>query len=254
MAITLNTLNNGAPSRYLGGSGQDVHPYVKGYFYVWFKFPPLITSTDQEEANNTLLTLSEGFTPPGDRQLKTEDVQGLGGLDSTFITGQTLDRSFSIQYKDLWGAPVFRIHRAWSNIIKPHLGLADRKAGVEKFIPTEYKGRCIVIQTKPIITSNGKESPIGTLTTDSNAFKSTDIIKVDLFDGVIPTVDLSSVYDSNISDNSIVKPSVQYRFDGAKYDETDEGVLTLATSILNKNVYNTKTIGQSTKMTDKSLG
>jgi hypothetical protein len=216
-------------NRYLGGSrrGADSHPFVKGYFYVFFGFPPSLFEVGGGAVNGNIssnqaliytLSGAEGFTPPGDRQLKTEDVMGMGGVDSSFITGQTIDRNFSIQYRDYWGAPIFRIHRQWTQYLNPYFGGVTGRNAL--FSPSEYKGTCMVIQTKPITKL------------DNTSWELTDIIKVDYFDGVFPTTDLKSAYDSNITDNSVAKPTVQYRFDGFPLDETNPDVLAKALRVL----------------------
>lgn len=243
--ITLDGANNNqnhSPdiNRYLGGArrGVDSHPYVKGYFYVFFGFPTDLfpdsaseeSSIIKERAMIYTLSAAEGYTPPGDRQLKTEDIAGQGGVDSSFITGQTLDRNFSIQYRDYWGAPIFRIHRQWTQYLNPYIGGATtvRRGDVTQnveFAPYEYKGTCMIIQTKPV-------------TLIDTGYSESDIIKVDYFDGVFPTTDLKSAYDSNITDNGIVRPTVQYRFDGFPLDETNPAVRQKALQILNSVDYN----------------
>lgn len=208
--MATNYANGLKSSRFMGGSASSVHPFIKGYFYVFFKFPRIISNETHKDFGKTLRSLCEGYQPPGDRQIKYEDVMGMGGVDSSFITGQTLDRNFSLNFRDVWGAPIFKIHREWTKIIDPFLGgHVKEKDDTISFIPSDYKGSVMIVQTKPIMV-NG----------NSKDFKPEDIIKVDIMDGVFPLTDLSSVYDANISDNSIVKPTVQYRFDGAKFDET----------------------------------
>ena len=217
-------------NRYLGGfnRGVDSHPYVKGYFYVFFGFPTYLFSGgefDMSKDKALIYTLSaaEGYTPPGDRQLKQEDVMGMGGVDASFITGQTIDGNFSIQYRDYWGAPIFRVHRQWTQYLNPYFGGVTENGGgltTPKFAANEYKGTCMIIQTKPITKAHGSN------------YSKQDIIKVDFFDGVFPTTDLKSAYDSNITDNSIAKPTVQYRFDGFPLDETNDDVLNKAEQIL----------------------
>jgi len=227
-----------APDRYLGGSTiTDYHPYVKGYFYTFFQFPPIVANWNSELNNTngslTLLSLCEGFTPPGDRQLKTEDVTGLGGIDATFVVGQTIDRSFSLMFRDVWGSPIFIYHRAWSSIIDPFLGglvSSDDNNSVTDFVPASYKGKIMVVQTKPIALKASK-APFNSSST--NIDWKNYIIKVHLFDGVVPITDLNSVYGSNINDNTIVRPTVQYRFDGKEYDETVPGVIEKAATLLN---------------------
>ena len=230
-AITFsNAITSDYTNRYTGGSdlAENANPFIKGYFYVLFELPDLFSddssTTGASKANleKLLLSSAESFTPPGDRQLKTEDIQGMGGLDSSFITGQTIDRNFSIQYKEFWGAPIFRVHRKWTNIINPYAGgLVKSTAGSVNFEASAYKGKLWVIQAKPVVGQDEKKYEIE------------DIIKVDYFDGVFPRTDLKSIYDSNITDNSIVRPNVQYSFDGFPLDETNEQVLLAAKDKLN---------------------
>jgi hypothetical protein len=221
-------------NRYLGGATRtvDSHPYVKGYFYVFFGFPPGLfadgsnATVSASMAQTYTLSAAEGFTPPGDRQLKTEDVMGMGGVDASFITGQTIDRNFSIQYRDYWGSPIFRIHRQWTGFLNPYYGGATGTTNINlDFAASDYKGTCMIIQTKPVTKLT------------SATWTKKDIIKVDYFDGVIPITDLKSAYDSNITDNSIAKPTVQYRFDGFPLDETNPDVLDKAYNILSNIQY-----------------
>jgi len=231
-----NTLS--APDRYLGGqSVLNYHPYVKGYFYVFFSFPPVVSNSinNFNPSYRVLLSLCEGFTPPGDRQLKTEDVTGVGGVDASFVVGQTIDRTFSLMYRDIWGSPIFVYHRAWTSIIDPFLGGYITKSNDEDFVPNLYKGKVLVVQTKPIALKS-----TGTINnSNSNDWKKY-IIKVHLFDGVFPITDLNSVYDSNINDNTIVRPTIQYRFDGKEYDETVPGVLDTAAAAMSKLTISTR--------------
>jgi len=221
--LSSNIYNN----RYLGGSELEanVHPYVKGYFYTIFELPDIFNDTDEANVQKTLLSAAEGFTPPGDRQLKTEDIMGMGGLDATFVTGQQIDRNFSIQYRDYWGAPIFRIHRQWTSIINPYAGgvikTSTNQDSVNNFESKAYKGKLWVIETKPVLGNSDKE------------FTEDDVQKVFYFDGVFPRTDLISAYDSNITDNSVVRPNVQYSFDGFPLDETDPVIVTNALTKLN---------------------
>jgi hypothetical protein len=228
-----NTSKSG--NRYGGGSAStSSHPYVKGYFYVFFGFPSQIFNASGNNVSagmnptasqNYLLSSAESFTPPGDRTLTMGDVQGQGGVAASFITGQTITREFSIQYKDYFGAPIFRIHKQWTSYLNPYLGASTIASD---FTPNEYKGVCMVIQTKPVARSSDES-----LTSGMGIWKESDIVKVSFFDGVVPMTDLSSAYDANITDNSFVKPTVQYKFDGFPLDETDDIVLTKAQEILN---------------------
>jgi len=232
--LSLKNLSIKVPNRDLSMAAQagQNHPFIKGYFYIFFRFPKIVTSLvgrdNGSDVNNILLSLCEGYTPPGDRQLKLEDIQGMGGVDSSFVTGQTIDRNFSLQFRELWGSPIMKIHRAWTSIIDPLTGgldisddspLGELKDTIQ-FSPEFYKGKIIIVQTKPILSF-----------TATNVEKA--IVKVDAMKGVVPTMDLNSVYDSNITDNSIVKPNVTYRFDGAKIDDAyDPKLIDYAVSLL----------------------
>jgi hypothetical protein len=202
---------------------------------VFFGFPPTLFNGATIDRTNALvysLSAAEGYTPPGDRQLKKEDVMGMGGVDASFITGQTIDRNFSIQYRDYWGAPIFRIHRQWTQYLNPYFGGVTENYGSEGapplFMANEYKGTCMIIQTKPITKARGE------------LYDKWDIVKVDFYDGVFPVTDLKSAYDSNITDNSVARPTVQYSFDGFPLDETNEDVLNKAVEILRTVRYDSK--------------
>lgn len=213
--------------RYQGGSGrgESDHPYVKGYFYVFFGLPSTLFNSggiSNASAKNYLLSSAEGYTPHADRQMNLQDTQGLGGAGgASFITGQTISRDFSIQYKDYWGAPIMRIHRTWTGYLDPYLGVSVK---ADKFASNEYKGTCMVIQTKPVARQVGNTA---------TEWKIEDIIKVSYYDGVQCLTDLNSAYDANITDNSIVKPTVNYRFDGYPLTETTPSVVETAVAILN---------------------
>jgi len=222
-------------NRYIGGSDKTVndHPFIKGYFYVFFGFPTTLfgdaAGMDAKSAQKYLLTSAESFTPPGDRQINLQDMQGQGGVDSSFITGQTITRDFSIQYKDYWGSPVFRIHKRWTNYINPYLGVSEV---ADSFSANEYKGICMVIQTKPVARKGASGDD------KRKAWTKADILKVHLFDGVQCTTDFSSIYDANVTDNSFVKPTAQYKFDGYPLDETDPATIETALKVLqNANMF-----------------
>jgi len=243
--ISLGVVPTTSGNRYHGGSaqGEGSHPYIKGYFYVFFGLPSNLifdgTNTmSSSDAANIMMTSAEGFTPPGDRTIMTGDIQGQGGVDASFITGQQITREFSIQYKDYWGAPIFRIHRNWTGYINPYLG---GSTVASEFSSKEYKGACMVVQTKPVAKLKEQN-------TASGPYKKSDIIKVDFFDGVMPITDLKSAYDANITDNTFVKPSVQYKFDGFPLDETDENTMTKALTLLNSSSIFESTISAYSKL------
>jgi len=210
-------------SRYLGGAidrGAADHPMLTGNFYVFFGLPSAIFGSDSNTSaaavQGTLLTAAEEFTPHADAQVKIIDADGQGGVGSSFISGKSITREFSITYKDFWDAPIFRIHRKWS-FINPYFGASDI---AHDYSASEYKGVCMVIRTKPVVRKGN--------------WSLEDIIKIDYYNGVFPKVDLSSVYSATINDNQLVRPQVTYSFDGFPLCETDDNVLKAAVEILNQ--------------------
>jgi hypothetical protein len=246
----ISLANNGAGTssdRYVGGSSRTTesdHPYIKGYFYVFFGLPSTLFSGSTINSNiakNYLLSSAESFTPHADRQMNVQDTQGMGGAGgASFITGQNITRDFSIQYREYWGSPIMRIHRNWTGYLDPYLGVS---VIAKNFTANEYKGSCMVIQTKPVARKVGDNA------TD---WSTNDIIKVYYYDGVQCLTDLNSAYDANIADNSIVKPSVQYRFDGYPLTETNPNVLKTAVDVLNNAKIFDNTVELYNKLMDNS--
>lgn len=247
------SLKNGSNSvgadRYAGGQGrtESDHPFTKGYFYVFFGLPSQLFgsgSINNTAAKDYLLSSAEAFTPHADRQIMTQDTQGMGGAGgASFIVGQQISREFNIQYKDYWGSPVMRIHRNWTGYLDPYLGVSIK---ADNFGASEYKGTCMVIQTKPVARKVGK---------DQKEWKPADILKVYFYDGVQCLTDFNSVYDSNIAENSFVKPTAQYKFDGYPLTELDPEVLESAVTVLNNASIFTKTIEVYNKLvSDTNVG
>lgn len=220
--------SSNSADRYIGGASRTAsdHPFIKGYFYVFFGLPNTLFTENgitRSNAKNYLLSSAEGYTPHADRQMMLQDTQGMGGAGgASFIAGQTITREFGIQYKDYWGAPIMRVHRTWTGYLDPYLGTS---IVAKDFSSSEYKGTCMVIQTKPVARATTGGSP--------QVWATSDIIKVAYYDGVQCLTDLNSAYDSNIMDNSIVRPQVQYRFDGYPLNETNATVLATAVAVLN---------------------
>jgi len=210
-------------TRYMGGAAraETDHPMLTGNFYVYFKLPKAFTTgTDVSlDASKFLLSAAEEYTPHADAQIKVADVEGQGGIGASFITGRTHSREFTINYRDYWKAPIFNIHRRWS-FINPYFGGTT----ASKFGAEEYKGTCMVIQTKPVVRG----------VAGAEAWKADDITKIAYYDGVFPKVDINAVYSATVSDNTVVKPSIQYSFDGYPLDETsyDGALKTIAAGIL----------------------
>jgi hypothetical protein len=217
-------------NRYFGGTYLKDHPYIKGYFQVFFELPPAIfggADVAPATLGNILTSTCEAFTPHGDRTLNKVDITGQGGVSSSFVSGQTITRDISLTFKETWDAPVWRILRQWTaSIINPYTGVSDV---LTDFVGNEYKGRAMVIETKPINTSVPGKSP--------QDLRSS-IIRIYYYDGVFPTTDISSVFDSSIQDNSNVTLNIPFSFDGYPLDHTNEQTLDRAVQyIKDKDLY-----------------
>lgn len=212
---------------YFGGSSQDdsATPATKGFFFVFFALPGHIFkgALPSADAQQYLLNAAIDWTPPGDRQLNTVEDKSIGGNVSNHITGHQTSNEFSITYKEFASGSLVRIHRKWSAYIDPYLGgstIADT------FAPNEYKGKMMVIQTKPITRVNKEQ------------WKESDIIKVDLFDGVFCTQDPLAPFGNGVEQNERINIPAQYKFDGQPLNESVEGVMEQALDVLrSKDIY-----------------
>ena len=107
--------------------------------------------------------------------------------------------------------------------INPYLG---GSTVADVFAPSEYKGAVMVIQTKPVARVNKED------------WKITDIIKVDLYDGVFPLPDPSSPFNNGVEQMEKVSIPVQYKFDGQPLTEVDSDTLNQALEVLqNADIY-----------------
>jgi len=217
-------------TRYYGGSNRKEHPYVKGYFQAFFELPPLVAadgSTSPNDANAIILTAScKGFTPHGDRTLNKVDIIGQGNVGASFVTGQTITRTFNLTFEEKYRSPIWRIFRKWTSlIIDPYTGVSN----LEVFEANQYKGRCLVVETMPVRLDAGA----------SDEMFRRNIIKVFYYDGVFPETDISSIFDGNTSaPDANVEINMQFSFDGQPLDETNENTLEKAISFMrNANLY-----------------
>ena len=227
--ITFRT-NTSIPSGgngYDGGSERDesATPFTKGYFFVFFALPgTLFNSTmSANDAKQYLLNSAIDFQPHADRQLQTVEVKGIGNTTANFIVGQQTTQDFSLTFKEYATSPICKIHKKWTSYINPFLG---GSTVADVFAPSEYNGSVMVIQTKPVARVNKDD------------WKLTDIIKVDLYDGVFPLPDPSSPFNNGVEQMEKVSIPVQYKFDGQPLTEVDADTLNQALEVLqNADIY-----------------
>jgi len=207
-------------TRYMGGQTRKNHPYVSGYWQFFVNLPPKIFPGDNYSAGQWLHSTAEGFTPPS-RTLNKADVPGQGGLGSSFVTGQTLTRTFTVTFREYQNMPIFGIINRWVSIIDPYTGVAPVDG--DDWLPTTYKGSAYAILTKPV----GGDL-VGEINDDM-------IEQVWAFSGVFPEGDGCDAFASDIATNDVAQLSITFSFDGWPLTKADAGVKAVALAHLNKN-------------------
>lgn len=219
--ITLDSANKNI-QMFSGGStkGEESSPFTKGFFFVFFTLPPKIfnTSMDPNIAAQVLRNLCKNFQPPADRQLNFVEDKSIGNNTSKYLVGHTTTNEFTLTLKEKAKSPACRVVAKWAGYIDPLLGAS---VVADTFGPDEYKGACIVIQTKPVARLNKTD------------WKKSDIIKVHQFEGVVPNIDPMSMFGNDIETNTEkVEIPVPFSFDGSPLTELVPEVLDNALELL----------------------
>ena len=232
-------------TRFAGGSASRTHSFVKGYFYVVFKLPSVKIFDKKysaEDATSHLMANAISFQPHGDSQLMTAEEKGLGGTTANFITGIQTDTTFNLSFRERHDSPVVKALNLWAGYMSPYLGASCM---ADDFNGSEYKGSCMVIETKPVARGKGIEC-------NTTEWKEKDITAVYLYDGVFPKMKISSAYDSSIEDNSLLQVSMPFSFDGHPLDIQVNGMAEKAKNILNNMEVFNKTSDVYRKLLDSA--
>jgi len=186
-------------TRYSGGV-KNIHPFISGYWIMQFKSLPTTIFTDVAQhvtIKNWFRTSAEGFTPPN-KTLNKTDVPGMGGLGSSFLTGQTLTRTFSTTHREYSGLKLFNIINLWGNVIDVNYGVNVKG---KTFYSSDYKADLYVGLLKPTVQASG-------------ALQAEDFEQVFLFSGVFPETIPYDSLNQDISTNDSIQLSVTWNFDG----------------------------------------
>jgi len=199
-------------SRYIGGHGRKNHPHVSGYWQ-FFLLPPEAIFSDNISGKyeDWWNATAEGFTPPT-RNLNKADVPGQGGLGSSWITGQTLNRTFSVTFREYRDLVIYNLFCLWTSVIDPYTGVSPLSG--DKWLGESYKGEAFAILTRP---TNANE----TLT-------SNDIEEVYYFTGVWPENQPDDALASDISGPNLTQITMNFSFDGWPLTKKDDNVLQAA--------------------------
>jgi len=202
------------------------HPKIKGYFYVFIDLPDgIFTDEEAKFAQKWLSATCTNFTPHS-KNLNLVDLNAQGGVQHSYIAGQTISREITLTFYEYRNAPIYRTLSKWMNMaIDPYVGVS----ALDKFEPRDYKGTITVIKTIPVGAAYpNPNSPF-------NGFQDYHIEHVWIYPGCIPSgSDQSEVLDEDVAAQSEVQVSYTFRFDG--FPLTDDYDITLkqkAANLLN---------------------
>lgn len=211
-------------TRYLGGHSRTGHPYVNGYWQ-FFIAPPavLFKNLDGALAGEWFHATAESFTPPS-RNVTKGDVPGQGGLGSSWVTGQSLQRTFSVTHREYRDVPILKLYQLWTSVIVPHVGVSEI-AG-EDWMGTSYKGHAFAVLTKPVGQNNNNGTKI-------NGGNKWDIEDFFYFDGVWPENEPVDTLNQDISGNDLVTYTMNFSFDGWPLMKQDTHAFVTLSNLLN---------------------
>lgn len=209
-------------TRYIGGHNRRNQPYINGYHQIVVNPPTTLFGGQAGEAGNWLSSTCEGFTP---HSVTTNFVEivGLGQIGSSFPSGRTVNREFTLTFREYRSLPILNIFRTWHALFNTHLGISTLKA--KEFIPVNYKGWILVGILKPTM---GNDSQI---TED-------DVEDVYMYEGVFPSVcpdDTITTIDQATQDS--VQASVTFKFDGSPLDKSYSGLVERYVAMLGEKKY-----------------
>lgn len=210
-------------SRYMGGHHRKNHPYVSGYWQLILNPPEKIFDSGvQKEATTWWHCTAEGFTPPS-RNLNKATVPGQGGVNSNFITGQTLSQTFTVTFREYQNLPIFNLIQLWTSVIDPYTGVSPLEG--KEWLPNNYKGSAFIVFTKPTRSETGQ------------SIVAEDLEQVLFFHGVFPEAPPFDLYNTDIATNDIQSNSVTFSFDGWPLTRSDDKVVETAVQLLNDKKY-----------------
>lgn len=222
---TLESKGNDKPkqlTRYFGGHNRQNHPFVSGYWQLYLNPPARIFQDGHNTAIEWFHSACEGFTPPS-RTLNKADIPGQGGLGSSYVTGQTLTRNFSITFREYRDMPLMNLFERWTSIIDPYVGVSEVTG--KEWMSSAYKGSAFVILTKPTGAQVGK--PI----------QAEDIEEIYFFHGVWPENAPHDALATDISANDVVQYSLTFSFDGWPLTKAEEPVVSQALKVIGSYEY-----------------
>lgn len=213
-----------ALTRYMGGHNRKNHPFVSGYWQLYLSPPQKIFGTNTALAIEWFHATCEGFTPPS-RAINKADVPGQGGLGSSYVTGQSLTRTFSITFREYRDLPISNLIELWTSVIDPYTGVSELSGS--EWLASSYKGSAFVVLTKP------------TGAFQNSAITAADVEQVFFFHGVFPENPPYDTLASDISANDVMQYNLTFSFDGFPLTKVDSTVTSNAIRLLSGTKYMT---------------
>ena len=197
-------------TRDIGGHFRKNNPYIGGYFQIVFGLPEELLGGVQraKEASQWLHSTCEGFTPHTQTNNFVE-LMGQGQIGSSFVSGVTTNREFTMTFREYQNLPILNIIKRWNAVFDPFTGVSPLDGN--RFIPLNYKGWCAVAQTKPVRSKDED------LTAD-------DIEECYIYSGVMPTNVPLDGLNSDITSNESVQHSISFKFDNTPLTSSEPGV------------------------------
>ena len=205
-------------TRDIGGHFRKNQPYIGGYFQVIFGLPELLFGgADQAKvASRWLHSTCEGFTPHS-QTMNTIDIVGQGQIGSSFVTGTTVNREFTMTFREYQNLPILNIIKRWCSVMDNFTGTSPLDGN--QFLPINYKGWCAVAQTKPVKSKNV-------------ALTAEDIEECYIYPGVIPMTIPLDALNSDVTSNEAAQLSVSFKFDNSPLTSAEPGVINKVVELL----------------------
>jgi hypothetical protein len=173
------------------------------------------------EAERWFHSACSGYSPHS-RTLKTVDHIGKGGMNSSFIAGQDITRTFSLTFSEWQNLPIMGALRIWTNVIDPKMGISPLRGN--EFIPANYKGDCYVAIFRPT-ASNGNNELAMTEDGLTQQISALDIEEVFYYTGVFPQALPEDVLNMDNGTNDQISLQVTFSFDGYPQTKADPWII-----------------------------
>lgn len=197
-------------TRHIGGHLRNNQPFITGYHQIIFGLPDKLFGGDCATASRWLHSTVEGFTPHSITP-NFGEVQGIGQIGASFMTSQTVNREFSLTFREHQNLPILYIFKRWAAIFDTITGVSPLEGN--EFIPQNQKGWCCVVITRPFGAKDGYELQVQ------------DIEEGYIYQGVQPSsIPIDTVSSVDQTSNDTVQISTSFKFDGSPLTTGEPGV------------------------------